>query len=278
MNCKNCHEKLESNAQFCDNCGAKVVTNRVTFKQLILDLFITVFGVDSTFFLTLRKMVTHPEEVLNDYLNGIRKRYINPFAFLAVGGGLSLIIFNFYADEFIAINSSFQNEQIVALQKKADLDLSTVKNLSEKEFKKLEAEKKVAQTQIKINNGMMQFMLHYYNLLSFLFLIIYGAFSKWTFMKPHNFGEHIVINAYVFGFLTYVSIFFFLLAITVNPTFYYFSILLYIIYYMYVFGRFYKLSFGKNILKLLRFMVGLLLFIIILGFFFVLVGLFFSYL
>ena len=30
-------------------------------------------------------MATHPDEVINEYLDGIRKRYVNPFAFLAVG-------------------------------------------------------------------------------------------------------------------------------------------------------------------------------------------------
>lgn len=103
MNCKNCKDPLEKDAQFCDNCGAKVITSRITFKFLITDLFINVFGIDSKFFLTLRKMLTHPQNVINEYLKGVRKRYVNPFAFLAVGAALSVIIYNFYADDFIAI-------------------------------------------------------------------------------------------------------------------------------------------------------------------------------
>jgi len=50
MKCKNCNNLLKENTTFCDNCGAKIITYRITFKQLITDLFINVFGVDSRFF------------------------------------------------------------------------------------------------------------------------------------------------------------------------------------------------------------------------------------
>ena len=107
---------------------------------------------------------------------------------------------------------------------------------------------------------MLQFMLHYYNLLTFVFLFMYAILSKWTFWKPHNFGEHVAINAYIYGLTTYLSIGLFLIAVVVHPSFYFFSIFSSFIYYMYCFGRFYKLTFGKNILKLLRFLIGLIIF------------------
>jgi hypothetical protein len=56
-------------------------------------------------------MITQLQVVISDYLNGVRKRYMNPFAFLAVDAGLSLIIFNYYADDFIKINSSLNSEK-----------------------------------------------------------------------------------------------------------------------------------------------------------------------
>ncbi len=56
MNCKNCQDPLEENAQFCDNCGAKVITSRITFKFLITVLF-AVMGLETgqthTFYLSL---------------------------------------------------------------------------------------------------------------------------------------------------------------------------------------------------------------------------------
>ena len=38
-------------------------------------------------------MFTQPHIVLTEYLSGVRKRYVNPFGYLAVGAALSLIIF-----------------------------------------------------------------------------------------------------------------------------------------------------------------------------------------
>lgn len=270
MNCKNCHQILDKNAQFCFNCGAKVVSDKITFKQLISDVFINVFGFDSKFFNTLKEMITQPQVVISDYLNGVRKRYMNPFAFLAVGAALSLIIFNYFADDFIKINGSINSEQMAETREKANIEIP--EGLSEKETVKLQVEKKSAEFTLKFTNGMMQFMLHYYNLLTFVFLFIYAILSKWTFWKPHNFGEHMVINAYIYGLTTYLSIVLFLMAIVIHPSVYFYSVIGYIIFYMYSFGRFYQLSFGKNILKLLRFLLGLCIFTAIVGIISIIIG------
>lgn len=263
MNCKNCQDPLEKDAQFCDNCGAKVIKNRITFKFLITDLFINVFGIDSKFFLTLKKMAIQPNEVINEYLIGVRKRYVNPFAFLAIGAALSVIIYNFYADDFIAIQSSANSGQIEALKETAEIDISTIKDISEKELKKLKSKKQSAKIQLEFMDKMMKFMLRYFNLLTFLFLLLYAILSKWTYRKPHNFGEHIVINAYIYGFTTYFSLVAFFFAMIIHPSIYTFSVLAYIVYYLFAFGKLYNLSIGKSVLKLFRFIIGFALFFII---------------
>ena len=272
MNCKNCQKSLENYSHFCNNCGAKVVLQRINFKNLLLEFFIVNFGVDSRFFLTIRKMATHPEDVLNEYLEGVRRRYVNPFAFLAVGAGLSLIIFNYFADDFITIQNQVNKTQIENLKKAADIDLNNIEGLSKKEIQKLKIKKKTAQVQLDYMEGMWDFMLRYFNLLTFVFLLIYAVLSKWTFWKPHNFGEHIVINGYIYGFTTYITLIAFFFAILIHPTIYVATIFISILYYMYALGRFYKLSLGKNILKLLRFILGLLMIIIIFGLITVIIG------
>ncbi|PQJ80743.1 DUF3667 domain-containing protein [Polaribacter porphyrae] len=263
MNCKNCNQPLSKEAHFCNNCGAKVVLNRIDFKNLLLDFFIVNFGVDSRFFLTIRKMATHPEDVLNEYLEGVRRRYVNPFAFLAVGAALSLIIFNYFADDFIAIQSNVNSENIEHLKKAAEKDVEKTEGLSEKEVKKLKIEKKTAQFQLDLMESMWDFMLRYFNLLTFVFLLIYAVLSKWTFWKPHNFGEHIVMNGYIYGFTTYITLIAFFFAIVIHPTIYIATFFISIVYYMYAFGRFYKLSIGRNIIKLFRFFIGLIILFIL---------------
>ena len=35
MNCKNCQQVLIENAGYCNNCGAKIVLQRITFQEMI---------------------------------------------------------------------------------------------------------------------------------------------------------------------------------------------------------------------------------------------------
>ena len=268
MNCKNCENSLEEKANFCNNCGAKVVTERITFKALFVEVFVNVFGFDSKFFLTLRMIARKPDVVISEVLGGVRKRYMNPFAFLAVAAAIALLVFNYFEDDFKKINSEINSSQIEMYKAKANMDIASMKGLSAKEIQKLEIEKKGAEMQLRFLDGMMDFMLRYYNLLSFLFIVIYALLSKWTFWKPHNFGEHVVINAYLFAFTIYISLVMFFLALVVHPSIYMYSIPLYIIYYMFAFGKLYKLSIWKNILKLFRFLLLLLIMMI----FFTIIG------
>lgn len=263
MKCKNCHEELKETANFYNNCGGLVVRKRIHFKQLLIDFFINLFGVDSRFFLTIKKMALKPEEVVLEYLDGVRRRYVNPFAFLAIGAGLSLIIFNYFADDFIAIQNSVNEEQISVLVEQANQDIPAEGKATKKEIEKIKLEKKLAKMQLDSMQKISEFMLRYFNLLTFVFLLIYAMLSKWTFWKPHNFGEHLIMNGYIYGFTTLFTIFAFFLAITIHPTIYKGSFLFSIIYYMYAIGRIYQLPPGKNILKLFRFLLGLLILFVI---------------
>lgn len=263
MECKNCLNNIPEKANFCNNCGAKVIVNRITFKALLIDVFINVFGFDSKFFLTLRTVARQPHIVVSEVLGGVRKRYMNPFAFLAVGAAISLIVFNYFDDEFRAVNTEVNSEQIAEIKKQANMDIDAIEGLSQKEIQGLEMQKKIAQANLSFMEGYMNFTIQYYNLFAFFFLVLYAVLSKWTFWKPHNFGEHIVINAYIFGFTIYLSLILFFLSIVIHPSIYVYSMVLYILFYMYAFGKLYKLSIWKNILKLLRFILGLVMLLIV---------------
>ncbi len=267
MNCKNCQDPLEKDAQFCDNCGAKVITNRITFKFLLTELFAQM-GLDSLYFTTLKKMFLAPQEVLNEYLTGVRKRYVNPFAYLAVGAALSLLVFNFFADDFIAIQKSVNHENLAELESVAKQDLSLILDISDLELQKLKNQQQTAQTQLQFQDLWMKFLLKYLNLITFLFLPVYALISKWTYRKPYNYGEHIVMNAYLQGTTMYISIITFFIAMVSHPLVYTLSTLIYFLYYLFAFSKLYKHSFKTSILKLLRFIgvliiVSILLFIIL---------------
>jgi hypothetical protein len=258
MNCKNCQDPLEENAQFCDNCGAKVIKQRITLKFLLAELF-AVLGLESLYIITFKKMILAPQEVLNEYLTGVRKRYVNPFAFLAVGAALSLVTFNFFSKEFKEMQLNAETAQTKEMRILAEQDLSTIKNISKEEFTALKKKQNSAKIGLKFQEEYLNFFLQYFNLITFLFLPFYALISKWTFRKPHNFGEHIVMNAYLQGFTMYISVITFFISMYTHPLVYMGSMLLYILYYLFAFGKLYHLSFGESIIKLLRFIFVLII-------------------
>ena len=264
MNCKNCESLLIKDATFCSNCGGKIVKERITFKKLLSEVFNVVFGWDSKFFLTLKKMLISPHIVLKDYIDGVRKRYVNPFAYLAIGAALSLLIFNFFSEDFTKVMSSANTEQLAEVEAMANRDLTKIEGISTEELNRMKTEQLGAKMNLKFLDWYYHFFMKYFNIITFLFLPVYALMSKFTYRKPHNFGEHIVFNAYLQGTTMYVSILFFLLSLVTNPKLYIYGMFMYMIYYLYTFSKLYKHSIKKSILKFLRFLIVLLILLIIL--------------
>ncbi|SFR52681.1 Protein of unknown function [Robiginitalea myxolifaciens] len=94
MNCKNCNDYIQHEYRFCPNCGAKTEVRRVTFKTLIKDFLDRVFDLDNSLFRTIKGMILRPEAVIDGYLSGLRKRYLNPVSVLGISLTLAgLMIF-----------------------------------------------------------------------------------------------------------------------------------------------------------------------------------------
>lgn len=115
-------------------------------------------------------------------------------------------------------------------------------------------------------DGYTKYTLKYFNLFCFIFIFILALLSKWTYWKPNNYGEHVIINAYLYGFLTLFSVMCFLISMVTHPRVFMFSSIAYFFYYLYALGKFYKHSFFKSIVKFLRFALGLIVLVIIISF------------
>ena len=102
MECKNCHESQPNDFSFCPVCGAKVIHHKLTVKNLSHEITEKVFNLDGNLIKTFRHLFTRPEDVLLGYVNGIRRRYLNPIAYFTIAltlSGLQLYILRkFYAD------------------------------------------------------------------------------------------------------------------------------------------------------------------------------------
>lgn len=84
MNCKNCANSLQTDYSFCPDCGAKVIRNRLTIKNLLSDITERYFNLDNTFLRTFLHLFTKPDVVINGYVNGTRRKYLNPISYFGI--------------------------------------------------------------------------------------------------------------------------------------------------------------------------------------------------
>ncbi len=257
MNCKNCETELPSIHKYCTQCGAQVVNERITLKSLISGLLVSL-GWDNQFFVTFRDLVLKPHLVIERYLNGTRKKYTNPFTFFAFGAALSVLIIGFYSDKLVQLSSQVSTKTTELL---IDSQLKGEKSaVMPDAIEKQEA----------INKKLYGFMFKHYYYLSFLLLPLYAFIAFLIYGKPNNYGEHLVINAYIHGLLFFLGLLLIFLTLLIHQEIYSSgSILLTVIYYLYVYKKYRKHTIGKTIKVLLKFLLislVILLIIVAIGF------------
>jgi len=79
IECLNCKQPISNNDNFCSNCGQVNDTLPLSIKQFISEFFAGFFSFDSRFFKTFIPLLFKPGKVSQDYIEGKRRRYVNPF-------------------------------------------------------------------------------------------------------------------------------------------------------------------------------------------------------
>ncbi len=237
MACKNCEKELSQNAKYCAACGAEVVQERITVRHLLQDLYTSAFGWDNKFWVTIRYLIMQPGAIFEQYIGGTRKKFTHPFSFFAIGAALSLLAFSQFPAEFTAYNTSFVEAPTDGAEAAPGLDAARLQ----------------------------QSLLQYWNLYSFLLLPLYTLIAWWVFGGPYNFGEHLVINAYIQGITFMLLTLVFLVSLATHPQVFYSGQVCIIVYYSYAYARLYRHSFGRSLLKLLKF-IGIVLLVCMLLF------------
>jgi hypothetical protein len=243
MSCKNCSSTLVQYSFYCNQCGSKVISERITVKNTIEDAFQNYVGWDNKFLITLKYLILNPGILLREYYNGTRKKYINPFTFLTIGMAINLFAFNSFDEEFLSVMNDFNESQINWYAKTIGGPFSDPEFKAEQLAKSTESSK---------------FTLKYFNILVIALLPIYTLMAFLIYRKPYNYAEHIVANCYIqgFSFLTTTLIFF--IAIWIHPSIYLLIYPLLILYYTYVYGKLYKLTIAQSILKIILFLAILI--------------------
>ncbi|TCK68663.1 uncharacterized protein DUF3667 [Winogradskyella wandonensis] len=227
MECKNCQQELIDNSDYCNKCGGRVIRNRLTFRNLFEHITETFFNVDNKLLRTFLNLFKRPEDVIAGYINGVRKKYVNPISYLALAisiGGLYVIILNKYFPDAL---SKMGNPMGVKAQEEA----------------------------IK---SAMSSVQEYYSIIMVLFIPIYALISRLVFVnrKEFNLTEHIVMAMYIVAQFSLLSSFLNILILIFNippQILGAVSALFQIGFFAYCYKRIYKISFWGIVLRTLFF-------------------------
>lgn len=246
MECKNCELPLRTDYSFCSNCGAKIVRNRLTVKNLWYDFTERFFNLDNTFLKTFKHLFSRPDQVITGYINGVRKKYLNPVSYFMIAitlGGLFVYIHTEFFPDALDFNFRYPD----------------MKSLSESEQSSYDLQKKINYYMFKYQS------LFYVIMLPFLALI-----SKLVFInkKQFNLSEHFVINIYAYSHMSIIINSVYILLLWNSKLLYYTSIFTFVLqisFFTWVFYKVYNLNFKQTVIKLLFFLLifGVIFFVFI---------------
>lgn len=243
MNCKNCETTLKNKDGYCSNCGARVIEERITLAFIFKELLDKVLSVDNKLLKTFCHLFTRPHQVIDGYINGIRKRYFNPFSYLLIS--ITLAGISFYLMKNFAIHS---------------LEIAPSTSSSTNPFQSKGMAKEV-----------FNFIFDFQALITAISIPLYGFVSWIVFLnkKRYNFLEHLIIYIYttaqfsILNFIITTPLLYFQVG-KLNTLIFIMSILCSIIYNTYVLIKLFNLTFIQTFLKLLYFiLIGSVLYFII---------------
>ena len=174
MECKNCENTLVDSSDFCHNCGAKIIRNRLTIRNLMTHFSEQFLNYDNKLLLTFIHLLTKPGLVIKTYLSGTRKKYVNPISYFTIAitiGGLQMFIFAKYFPDA--------------------MDISEI----------------TAKGQEQLSKNWMNTMQEYQSLLLMAMVPGYALVSRTVFFnyKNYNYTEHLVMYLYILSQITIVT-------------------------------------------------------------------------
>ena len=100
-NCLNCATLLTADDRFCPTCGQKSSTHKITMPHIWHDIFHAFTHADKGFLYVFRELLYRPGHVAREYVDGMRKKYFNPFSYLFIIVAVATLLsstFNLMAD------------------------------------------------------------------------------------------------------------------------------------------------------------------------------------
>jgi hypothetical protein len=231
MTCKNCGFKLDG--PFCSQCGQNSNVGRINLHNFLNEVSESVFQVNRGFFFTLWELMRSPGQGISEFLEGKRKLYFKPIAYV-------LTLSTLY---FLVAQLSGRNTWI------DDLFTGFVSGTA------------IADENLELPKALTWFTKSY----AYSILLLLPIFSLASYLSFFSFGknylEHVVINSYVTGQQAiFYSLFTFLEIIVESKIFEFLPLLIAISYAFWVFWQLFPN--GSRFVNLLRSMLTYLLYLI----------------
>ncbi|PWI31241.1 hypothetical protein DI383_00775 [Flavobacteriaceae bacterium LYZ1037] len=235
MNCKNCETLLKETDLFCSVCGGKIIKNRLTIANLFSHFSEQFLNYDNRFIQTLIKLFTDPVDVIDGYIKGVRKKYVNVISYFAIALTLS-------GFQMFFINKFFPE----------------LMNMDAPDPKGMEG----------FQQKNMDFLSEYQGLIYMALVPLYAIISRITFFnyKTYNYTEHVVINMYISAQAAIVSTIIILISALTNLNILVITFILLplqALYSAYSFKKLYQLNFKSILLKFILFLLILILLIVV---------------
>ncbi len=108
MNCENCKNQIAEKQLYCANCGQKLILERYTFQNMILEPLKSFVLGNKNLIPTLIKLLINPGKHINIYLTKDRMQIYQPFNLLIFIGTLTTLLslrYHFFANELTSSTS-----------------------------------------------------------------------------------------------------------------------------------------------------------------------------
>jgi len=129
--CLNCEKTISPNDHFCPNCGQVNNTSRISLKYYFSEYLSGFFSFDNRFFKTIIPLIFRPGKVTREFIEGKRKKYVNPFQLY-----LNITILFFLLIGLFNTIDDFKEGQKISISSKNDSeDLSKALDTLNKVFK-----------------------------------------------------------------------------------------------------------------------------------------------
>ena len=229
--CKNCDSPVSD--AFCSHCGQKVITQRLTIRNLLHQTVEVITNLEKGFWYTTLMLFKNPGQVAREFLSGATIRYFNPFRFLVIWMSITA---------FINLSTNLLERAV---------------NASNEFFAK-PGEEGLQMTPEMLENA--NKFMEYMPLVALIFIPFLALMSYWVFKKEgYNFAEHVVAMMYFYTAFSILNLAWFLLyfayptAIIFNQAF---SGIVAIIYLILAYRSWFKLKTGGAIWRGIVIFIG----------------------